>query len=88
MLDATWEDALSLRQRLTQLSAWGQAASQGEGDVSSLHATSKDTAKTTAKSALEEAKWANQGESRIIARPTQIKQANRRFVGPQLVSST
>uniref|UniRef100_A0A8R7V586 Integrase catalytic domain-containing protein n=1 Tax=Triticum urartu TaxID=4572 RepID=A0A8R7V586_TRIUA len=40
VLDATWEDALSLRHRFPQLPAWGQYASQGKGDVSSLPAAS------------------------------------------------
>lgn len=35
ILDATWEDAVRLKERFPSLPAWGQAVSQGGGDVSS-----------------------------------------------------
>lgn len=39
VLDATWEDALNLQERFPQLPAWGQADTQGGGDVSNLTPT-------------------------------------------------
>lgn len=94
ILDATWEDALSLRHRFPQLPAWGQAAGQGGGNVSVPSKPRGRDGKNAAMAADSSTpagkndKWTNQGEGRVIARPTRIKQPNRRFVGPEWVNTT
>lgn len=100
VVDATWEDALSLKHLFPHLSAWGQAASQGGGDVS-IQTTSSDMDSKTAAMATEgksaamaanpeelAAKWTSQGEDRVIARPARIRHVNRRFMGPEWLNTT
>ena len=41
---ATWEDLISLQQRFPRAPAWGQAASQGRGNVSTLSSESDQVA--------------------------------------------
>ncbi|KAM3402763.1 hypothetical protein ACQJBY_006526 [Aegilops geniculata] len=67
ILDATWEDAKSIRERFPALLAWGQASSQGGGDVSAR--TAKEFEGFTPR--------------RVNSRPRRIAQPNRRFVGPE-----
>ena len=67
ILDATWEDAKSMRERFLTMLAWGQASSQGGGDVSAR----------IAKEVEGFTPW------RVNSRPKRIAQPNRRFVGPE-----
>jgi hypothetical protein len=51
----TWEDYEALRQQFTHAAAWGQAASQGEGNVSTTHAIrDEDTDKAKQESSQQQ----------------------------------
>ena len=94
VLGDTWEDKAGLKERFLLAEAWGQASSQGGGDVSTLSKPGEGSGSSAAATADPatpaggNAKWTNQGEGRVIAKPTRIKHPNRRFVGPEWVSST
>jgi hypothetical protein len=66
--DITWEDKDTLLQRFPDALAWGQASSQGAGDVSTP--TDSDNAAS------------NVGLQLRPSRPKRIVQPNRRHVGP------
>lgn len=102
LLDTTWEDALSLKNCFPHLPAWGQVESQGEGDVSvasddvvannktAAMAAKPESATMARKRAMladNQAKWTNQGEECVIARPARIKQPNHKFVDPEWINS-
>lgn len=94
ILDATWEDAIQLRERFPSSTAWGQAEPQGVGDVSVPNAVSPAppteaavTETNSAAMAAEDATGTNQEERRVIERPARIRQPTRRFVGPEWVNS-
>ena len=86
-LDATWEDALMLKGRYPNVAAWGQASSQGAGDVSVPTAEAAKIDRNTAKAMKESAESAargntlaaepttttNQEPGHVIARPHRIK---------------
>ncbi|KAK1651077.1 hypothetical protein QYE76_068882 [Lolium multiflorum] len=65
--DITWEDAVELQQRFPASTAWGQAVSQGAGDVSSPAATPglQDT----------------MGLASRNTRPKRMIQPNRKYLG-------
>jgi hypothetical protein len=81
VLDATWEDAKTTQDRYPTLLAWGQASSQGGGDVSARPALTA-TAKGAAAAASH---TTNDGlvARRVDSKPKWIVQPNRRFVGPE-----
>jgi hypothetical protein len=69
--DITWEDKLDLQQRFPAAPAWGQADSQGRGDVRvPSHTPDSDI---------------GMGITRRRERPIRIVQPNRRHVGPDWV---
>jgi hypothetical protein len=65
--DITWEDAVELWQCFPSSPAWGQAVSQGPGDVST------DTAGTDASEPL--------GLSQRQSRPKRFVRPNRKYLG-------
>jgi hypothetical protein len=69
-LDITWEDKVELQGKFPDLVAWGQATTQGRGDVSSS-ATTKPVEDTGV------------GLIQRRARPTRIIQPSRRHMGPE-----
>jgi hypothetical protein len=69
-LDITWEDKVELQAKFPDSVAWGQARTQGRGDVSSS-ATTKPVEDTGV------------GLIQRRARPTRIIQPSRRHMGPE-----
>jgi hypothetical protein len=67
--DVTWEDKIQLQQKFPETMAWGQAMSQGEGDVS--------TSTEAATDKLE------MGLANRSTRPKRIPRSNRRLCGPE-----
>ncbi|KAM3226913.1 hypothetical protein ACQJBY_059087 [Aegilops geniculata] len=51
-------------------------------ETAAMAAKGKGTAMAADRATLAD-KWMNQGEGRVIARPTRIRHTNRRFVGPE-----
>jgi len=66
VLDITWENEDELRQRFPDATAWGQAISQGEGDVRAQPTTEDGDTDVAIRR----------------ARPKRFIQPNRRFLGP------
>jgi hypothetical protein len=66
--DLTWEDKLQLQHQFPEILAWGQANSQGEGDVNS----NTDKQKSREEVGLKERS----------PRPKRLIQPNRRHTGP------
>jgi hypothetical protein len=69
--DITWEDAVELKQRFPSSTAWGQAVSQGAGDVS-IPSTSTTTPEGV-------------GLSQVRQRPKRLIQPSRKYMGPDWV---
>ena len=67
-MDTTWEDRIELQQQFPELLAWGQANSQGTGDVST--------------STTEGGKTGEMGLTLRRVRPKRLIQPNRRHLGP------
>ena len=69
--DITWEDAVELHQRFPSAAAWGQAASQGGGDVSVLPSPTQGDA--------------DMGLVQRSRGPRRMAQPNRKYLGPDWV---
>jgi hypothetical protein len=69
--DITWEDAVELQQRFPGAEAWGQANTQGGGDVSAPNTRAVPDG--------------GMGISRRDKRPTRLVQPNRKYTGPDWV---
>lgn len=67
VLDITWEDKLELQQRFPGAAAWGQAASQEEGDVRGSSTPTQEQS--------------DMGLSSGPRRPTRLVQPNRKYLG-------
>lgn len=82
VLDTTWEDATAIKHCFPTSPAWGQAVSQGGGEVS----TPTTATPRNAAMAGETTQATNQGQNRIISRTQHIVQPKRRYMGPEWVS--
>ncbi|CAM0951142.1 unnamed protein product [Alopecurus aequalis] len=68
-LDITWEDKIELKHKFPEAEAWGQASSQGGGDVSDLNNKEKTEQEL--------------GLAPRVSRSKRMGQPNRRHLGPE-----